>query len=256
MDPSAADPASPPAPVSTPELIQALHAEFSAIKAELAELKRVRALERDRDFDDAENMSDEAVPTWGDILPKRQKEATEHNALALARLFAQPPPQDSVTEVCKDLPHYSGVPEAPRPKDNKYDKKHFVAQQKLQHCMNLLVHTEETKDSRHLFAAAALLRSSYEDIREQRRQGAAGKAAWKLDRRTDLTYPSLFSAEEEKKLQEGRQRTAQEKNKNGKGGWNKKKEWQPRGGYQSNRGRSQSRGRKNNKNDKTESEKK
>ena len=134
MDPSAADPVAPPAPVATPELIQALHAEFSAIKAELAELKRVRALERDRDFDDAENMSDEAVPTWGDILPKRQKEATEHNALALARLFAQPPPQDSVTEVCKDLPHYSGVPEAPQPKDNKYDKKHFVAQQKLQHC--------------------------------------------------------------------------------------------------------------------------
>ena len=117
MDPSAADLAPPPAPAGPPDLIAALHAEFSAIKAELAELKRVRASgrARGRDLDDVENMVDE-VPTWGDILPKMQKEATEHNAQALAKLFAEPPPQDSVAEVCTELPHYSGVPERHDPK--------------------------------------------------------------------------------------------------------------------------------------------
>ena len=67
-------------------------------------------------------------------------------------------------------------------------------------CTILLVYAEEFDEAHALFGAAALLRSTYEDVLQIRCNNAAGRSAAKLDPRAEDPKVSLFPAKKKKKL--------------------------------------------------------
>ena len=75
------------------------------------------------------------------------------------------------------------------------------------HCM---VHEEERHDQSEAEVIAALARSAWEDLQQQRRSLIAGRQMSKLDIREDDSRARLLSKEEEEKVAKGRAARAQQ----------------------------------------------
>ena len=98
------------------------------------------------------------------------------------------------------LPQYTGVPQTAPPRKNRIDLNLFQAQKKLEDSMHMQMHFLETGDKKHLSMVAALTRSAWEDLNQNRRTLLAGKQSFKLNPRLDDDKPKLLTREEEQKV--------------------------------------------------------
>ena len=119
-------------------------------------------------------------------------------------MLREPPPLDKLRSAEKSQKKYMHVPQTPPPRKHRLDTNLTIPQTKLEHAMHALVHNQETNEREAVATAAALVRSAWEDLQQQRRHILAGKQAFKLDKRTDDTRPRLLSKEEEQKINRGR----------------------------------------------------
>ena len=71
--------------------------------------------------------------------------------------------------------------------------------------MQQLVQSLEQGDPKVITEEGALIRSAWEDIHQMRRDNIAGKQRAKLDKRTGHIKPSLLTAEEETKINLGKE---------------------------------------------------
>ena len=177
-------------------------AELSALRKELSDLKKKQQEDVDMTEEDKdEEEEEEEPPSWGALLRPVAVEPSQEGAQFLCQVLSAPPPLDQLRASEKSLPCYKHVPQTPPPRGkNRVDSALFNAQKKMEQAMHLLVHNIETGDRETLSLSAAWIRSSWEDIQQQRRHLLAGKQSFKLDPRVDDTRPKLLSKEEEQKI--------------------------------------------------------
>lgn len=143
---------------------------------------------------------DEEEVSWGTILQPKASAPTSEEAKRFVQVLASPPPLTDLKKNQTLVPRFSGVPETPPPRRNKVDNQLFMVQSKLETSLHLLTGYFENNNPSQLGAAAAWIRSAWQDTHEARRQYVAGRQSWKLDQRTDDDRPRLLSREEEKKI--------------------------------------------------------
>ena len=88
------------------------------------------------------------------------------------------------------------------------DQKLFQTQKKLETLMHCIVHEEEHHSEAEVIAALA--RSAWEDLQQQRRTLITGRQMGKLDIREDDSRAQLLSKEEEENVAKGRAARAQQ----------------------------------------------
>ena len=123
--------------------------------------------------------------------------------------FYQAPPLDLVAKQVRDQVQYKGVPQTPVAREQRVDQRLFSIQKKIEIAMHEMVQQQEVQDPRSLEIIAAMLRSAWEDVQQQRRTLMAGRQAPKLDTREDDNRARLLSKEEEEKVAKGRAARAQ-----------------------------------------------
>ena len=144
--------------------------------------------------------------TWADHLRGAQRQVTQPGAISLVNLLSKPPPLDLISKQLKDSVQYKGVPNTPAPRQHHIDIKLQAIQRKIEVAMHMLVHQQEapSQEVHCLEELAAILRSTWEDVHQQRRVLMAGKFAPKLDNRSDDTRNKLLSKEEEERISKSR----------------------------------------------------
>ena len=125
-------------------------------------------------------------------------------ALGLGKKLAAPPPVTLIQQLLKSVEAIDGVPQPPAPRRAPGDRSLFNTQRKVGAALVKIVVLAE-KDpgnefSTELRSLAALVRSVYEDINEQRRRLLVGRQGAVLDPRADMTEPRLLKPHEEQKL--------------------------------------------------------
>ena len=150
--------------------------------------------------------SEEEPACWSTVLGFRHTQPNSDNGRRLAQMLATPPELQQLKNKTATLQLYSGVPETPPPRRNKVDTQLYNAQKKVETAMHLLVNFMDSGDLAQIGSTGAFLRSTHQDLQEQRRTYLAGRQSWKLDPRSDDARPKLLNAEEEKKI-----RTPQER---------------------------------------------
>jgi hypothetical protein len=146
---------------------------------------------------------------WVDRLTGAQTQVSVQGAASLVSLLASPPPLDLVAKQVREQVQYKGVPQTPAARQNKVDQRLFTIQKKMEIAMHQMVHQQEVQDPKSLEVIAAMLRSAWEDVQQQRRVLMAGRQAPKLDTREDDNRARLLSREEEDKIAKGRAARAQ-----------------------------------------------
>ena len=187
------------------EALEAIMAELRSLRVEVTTLKEAKAHAGEEEADDETWMDEDGQQaatssTWADVLPTRTLQAETPTAVALTQRFQQAPPLDLLKGLEASVPKYQGVPQAPHARRHRVDLALWTIQRKLEHTMNLMVHSIETGNPKNLELSAAELRSAWEDVLQQRRGLLAGRQAPKLDKRPDDNRTRLLSAEEEKKV--------------------------------------------------------
>ena len=147
-------------------------------------------------------MEDEEDPeiSWGEIILSTRVEPTQEDTVKFIKLLSSSPNLKDLREASQQVKLFSGVPETPPPRQNKIDHNWYTVQHKMEMCMHLMAQFMDGNNRISLRAAAAWLRSAWQDAQEDRLQFMAGPQAWKLPPRPDDKKPRLFSAEEEKTL--------------------------------------------------------
>jgi hypothetical protein len=110
------------------------------------------------------------------------------------------------------------------PRKNKFDHGYYTPQKKIEASMHLMVHFLEHRQDSTLAEAAALQRSAWEDLQQNRRSLLAGKQSFKLQPRSDATRPKLLTEEEQKKIYQPKPKFRQFK---GNQQWGKKSQDPP-----------------------------
>ena len=149
---------------------------------------------------DSDDETEEEDP-WGGVLPITRRTPLGAGTV-LAQRLSCPPRLDGVKEQMKTLQFVQGVPPTIPPRRHRTDRALYMAQSKLEGAMSLMVDVAEEKaiTSGPLLAAAALVRSSYEDLTDLRRRTLVGYQANKLDPREDSSQLRLLSPEEERRI--------------------------------------------------------
>ena len=127
---------------------------------------------------DSEDEDDEATMpagSWDMVLRSSKVKPTAATAISLVQMLAEPPSLQKLKEAEKDAVHFEGVPETPGPRRHRVDFGLWQCQQKMEQVMNSLVSHLETGDRKDLGVTAALIRSIWQDLHEQRLL-AGGKA--------------------------------------------------------------------------------
>jgi len=169
------------------------------------DVESTEEVERDEDA--------EEPPTWGMLLQPPQVVPKTAEAVSLSLLLAGPPPLGHLKKAEENIKQYTSIPVTVPPRANRIDRSLFVAQKKMENTMHLITHHFETGDKTALAMAAAVSRSAWEDINQQRRALLVGKQVQVLDKRKDDERPRLLSEAEDQRMA----RTSRPNFKQGKG---------------------------------------
>ena len=193
------------------QLAVQLQQELENVRKQMAEqasvvqalTNKMMEVQMDTEEDDKEEDQEQEV-SWSSILAATAMEPKSAAAASLCRLLAVAPPMEQIRKSGQQVPRFKGVPVTPQARrGNRIDTGLFVVQQKLEHAMNMLVHHAEGSDPQSLQVVAAMLRSSWEDVQQNRRGLLAGKQVGKLAPRTDDDRVRLLTKEEEDKVRQG-----------------------------------------------------
>ena len=183
--------------------IQALTDKVSTLEAQLNQSREPQAMEDDDEEEEEVFEDPGAINDWDIVLRQGVATPSAAPAVQLAGMFAAPPPLDQLKGTEQKLIRYQGIPQTPAPRRHRTDTALFLAQRKQEIATHQLVHHLESGDRQSLGAAAAYIRSTWEDLQQQRRGLLAGRQSFKLDRRTDDNKARLLSKEEEQKITRG-----------------------------------------------------
>ena len=164
---------------------------------------------------DSEDDDDPAMPegNWDMVLRSVKVKPTAAPAISLLQMLAEPPSLQKLKESEKDAVQFQGVPETPGPRRHRVDFNLWQTQQKLEQAMNFLVSHLQSGDRKELGLTAALVRSAWQDLHEQRRALlAGGKGKSLLEKRPDDEKPRLLNPQEEEKINKARKPLAKAKN--------------------------------------------
>ncbi len=198
------------------EVITNLLEEFRALRNEVGELRRAQApkategkdLQVDEDGgedpNEAEEEEEEETAEWTEVLNKEGTEPSSQQGARLSALLGKPPPLDLLKASEKQVPRYNGLPKTPLPRRNALDQKISTAQRKVEHCMNMLICSLDTGNTKDTHAAGAFARSAFEDLQQIRKELYAGKQKRQLEPRADDTRERLLTREEEEKVAKAR----------------------------------------------------
>ena len=134
------------------------------------------------------------------MLGRPAQQPTQDRTVTLTHLLATPPSLEQLRHQMQATVRYAGVPVTPNPRRNKIDRGLWSAQQKIESCLHNICQFLETQDDRALGVGAAMARSAWEDLHQQRRTVLAGRQSYKLDPRVDDDRPKLLSKEESAKI--------------------------------------------------------
>ena len=154
----------------------------------------------DTEITHAEDEEGDADAEWGVLLGRPAQQPTQDRTITLTHLLATPPSLEQLKFQMQTMTRYTGVPATPNPRRNKIDRGLWSAQHKIEGCLHHICHFLETQDDRALGVGAAMARSAWEDLHQQRRTVLAGRQAFKLEPRIDDDRPKLFSKEESSKI--------------------------------------------------------
>ena len=151
------------------------------------------------DFD-AEEEEWSSLTAWEDVLPQVRRLPSPGAGEALVARLQHAPSLELVRAMQKDLPGIQGIPETVPPRKFYKDRVLWQMQAKQEHIMILLCQAVEQSPvfDGPLLSAAALVRSTFEDLKDLRRKEFAGREAYKLDKREDASSLRLLSPAEEK----------------------------------------------------------
>jgi hypothetical protein len=149
--------------------------------------------------EDSEDETDE--DPWDGVLPTLRRTPLGAG-LVLAQRLSCPPRLDGIKDQMKQMHFVQGIPLTIPPRRHRTDRALYMAQSKLEGAMSLMVDVAEAAavTSGPLLAAAALVRSSFEDMTDLRRRTLAGYQSNKLDPREDSSQLRLLSPEEERRI--------------------------------------------------------
>lgn len=138
---------------------------------------------------------------WSSVLEEQRVQPSTGEGGLLSSLFAQPPPLGQVDGLCRTLQGklYTGPPATPPPRRHFIDRQWFQVQKKMELAMQKMISFADTEEKGELSAAAALIRSGWEDAHQQRRRLLAGRGRGTLPTRPDDDRPKLLTREEEEK---------------------------------------------------------
>ena len=162
--------------------------------------------EEEDDTNERNQVFSSGSEAWADVLPSGKRQAFGRGMNLVGRI-AFPPPLSLVQGYIKEQVAIEGVPETPAPRRSMQDRGLAGTQKKLEAALTKLVELAEKEDGSlqtDIGLTAALVRSAYEDINEARRRMFAGRQAYKLDARGDVTQNKLLSSSEELKLRQGK----------------------------------------------------
>ena len=145
---------------------------------------------------------------WEDVLPQIRRTPLPGAGEALVARMQFAPPLDKVRQLQAEITGVQGVPETVPSRKHFRDRQLQQLQLKQEQVMNLLVSAVEATNmfDGPLITAAALSRSSWEDLQDLRRKEFAGRDAHKLDKRHDASSLRLLSPQEEKLMNSQRGR--------------------------------------------------
>lgn len=137
---------------------------------------------------------------WEDVLPQVRRLPQPGAGEALVARLQFAPPLDKVRQLQKDVTGVAGIPETVPARKHFRDRQLQQLQLKQEQVLIMLCQAVEASDVYEgpLITAAALARSSWEDLQDLRRREFAGRDAHKLDRREDASNLRLLSPAEEK----------------------------------------------------------
>ena len=162
--------------------------------------KKEEEREEIRRSDDEEMEEEDQGSPWTGLLKAPRAEPCTPDGAYLCSLFAAPPPFEALQCTIQDMRLYNQVPQTAPPRKNRVDFNLHTAQKKQEQAMHMMVNYMECNDKRKLGMAAALIRSSWEDLNQNRRKLLAGKQAHKLEPRIDDDRQRLLTREEEQKV--------------------------------------------------------
>lgn len=200
--PAAAGPSGP----STQELAAALLSQRDSLHhlaASMAEVQRSIGQLAARQGPQIRGADDDG---WG-FLPSNTVQATTPGAVGMIERLASAPTVDRVKALQDMVPVYEGVLATPK---GKADLNLYLAQKKFECIMHMVVHVYDNQcDARAALAnVAAVARSGFEDLSEERRRRVTGGRPGILEPREDIPDSSLLNKEEWDKLRAARGRGA------------------------------------------------
>ena len=189
--------------------IRKLQEELHGVKAELAAAKaqaseRAEPADVDEENEVREPDSDQALG-WEEVLGPSVQSVSNPHAKAFSELLEHPPPLTQLYSATKSVPIYHGAPRTPPARKVKIDRDIATTQKKLETALHAMTHHLETSDPHALGLAGALVRSSWEDLQQNRRRLIAGRAQFALKPREDNDQPRLLDKDEEDKVRRARQ---------------------------------------------------
>jgi hypothetical protein len=201
--------------------IRKLQEEISRMKLELAEARSgtgqrgepAEVDEADVDEGSVREPDSGHALGWEEVLGPSVQTVRTPQAKAFAELLEHPPPISQLLSATKTVPTYHGALRTPPPRKVKVDRDIATTQRKLETALNAMTHHLETSDPHSLGLAGALVRSSWEDLQQNRRRIMAGRAQFALKPREDNDQPRLLDKDEEDKVRRARQPRPQGKGK-------------------------------------------
>jgi hypothetical protein len=179
--------------------------EIRRLGDQVRQLQAARRMDEDvpggQDEEDLMEDGEENQVCWGELLQGDAVTANRPEARELCSVMASPPPFDKLKSLVKTIPKYTLIPNTPPPRPkHRLDSSLTTPQQKMEHAMHTLVDFVETNEKQSLLHTAAMIRSAWEDLHQQRRQTLAGRQSFKLDKRSDDNRARLLTQEEESKI--------------------------------------------------------
>lgn len=153
----------------------------------------------------------EELPLWTRLLySKPTREPTTELAYELLKASKSTPDTDGIRRLMKETEEERWKDLVLTPVSTPNDRFEYGLQKKLENAMACMIDLADTGDDyvaqKHLCNAFALVKSAFEDLREERRRGLVGphKEALKRPREEN----QLLDAEEEEKLMKARKAAA------------------------------------------------
>ena len=151
-----------------------------------------------------------APPEWADVLSPSGRDSSNLKCQQLMALWSTPPLLIAIKHIVQKYERFNNVPATPAAREHRLDRQLFFVQHRLEMAMHILLHQLENPADETLLDLAAILRSVFEEVFQQRRVLAAKGRTSLLNPRPDKGTNSLLSDEEERRLHRA------------KGGWQRK----------------------------------